>query len=79
MHFAANSGRQYLLPAQHPSSLCALRMAVAKYQIKPLLLNVVVRESPAVLQLLAGKDEPLLVRWDALLILMKKVTHGNPS
>ena len=34
-----------------------------------LLLDVVVRERPAVLQLLAGEDQPLLVRGDALLIL----------
>ena len=34
-----------------------------------LLLNVVVRESPAVLKLLAGEDETLLVRRDALLVL----------
>ena len=34
-----------------------------------LLLDVVVREGPAVLQLLAGEDEPLLVRRDALLVL----------
>jgi hypothetical protein len=33
------------------------------------LLDVVVRESPAILQLLAGEDQPLLVRRDALLIL----------
>jgi hypothetical protein len=34
-----------------------------------LLLNIVVREGPAVLKLLAGEDEALLVRGDALLIL----------
>merc|ERR1719431_869228 len=34
-----------------------------------LLLDVVVGEGPAVLQLLAGEDEPLLVRGDALLVL----------
>ena len=34
-----------------------------------LLLDVVVRERAAVLQLLAGKDEALLVRGDALLVL----------
>ena len=36
-----------------------------------LLLDVVVAESPPVLELLAGKDEPLLVRRDAFLILNK--------
>merc|ERR1719154_221445 len=34
-----------------------------------LLLDVVVGEGPAVLQLLAGEDQPLLVRGDALLVL----------
>ena len=34
-----------------------------------LLLDVVVREGAAVLQLLAGKDQPLLVRGDSLLVL----------
>merc|ERR1712121_284173 len=34
-----------------------------------LLLDVVVRQSPAVLQLLASEDEPLLVRGDSFLVL----------
>ena len=34
-----------------------------------LLLDVVVSESAAVLELLAGEDETLLIRGDALLIL----------
>ena len=34
-----------------------------------LLLNVVVGESPAILELLAGEDQPLLVRRNALLVL----------
>merc|ERR1719398_120580 len=34
-----------------------------------LLLDVVVRQSPAVFQLFAGKDQPLLVRRDSLLVL----------
>ena len=33
------------------------------------LLDIVVRESPAVLKLLAGEDETLLVRGNALLVL----------
>jgi len=33
------------------------------------LLDIVVREGPAVLELLAGEDETLLVRGDALLVL----------
>ena len=34
-----------------------------------LLLNVIIRESAAVLELLAGEDQALLVRRDALLVL----------
>jgi hypothetical protein len=34
-----------------------------------LLLNIVVRKSAAVLKLLAGKDEALLIGWDTLLVL----------
>jgi hypothetical protein len=34
-----------------------------------LFLNVVVGQSPAVLQLLASKDQPLLIRGDPLLVL----------
>jgi len=34
-----------------------------------LFLDVVVTESSAILELLSGKDESLLVRWDAFLVL----------
>ena len=34
-----------------------------------LFLDVVIREGAAIFQLLAGKDQPLLVRGDALFIL----------
>ena len=34
-----------------------------------LLVDVVVRDGTAVLELLAGEDETLLVRWNALLVL----------
>ena len=34
-----------------------------------LLLDVVVRKSAAVLELLASEDQPLLVRWDPFLVL----------
>jgi len=34
-----------------------------------LLLDIVVRKGAAILQLLAGKDQPLLIWWDALLVL----------
>ena len=40
-----------------------------------ILLDVVVGEGPAVLQLLAGEDEPLLVRGDALLVLGERVRN----
>ena len=34
-----------------------------------LLLNVVIREGAPILELLSGKDETLLIWWDALLVL----------
>ena len=34
-----------------------------------LLLNVVIRKSAAILELLTGEDQALLVCWDALLVL----------
>ena len=44
--------------------------AEAKHQVKGgLLLNVVVRESATVLELLASEDEALLIGRDALLVL----------
>ena len=42
-----------------------------------LLLDVVIGEGPAVLQLLASEDQPLLVRGDALLILNKIIEMAN--
>merc|ERR1712056_21480 len=33
------------------------------------LLNVIVRQGAAIFQLLAREDEPLLIRWDAFLVL----------
>jgi hypothetical protein len=42
-----------------------------------LFLNVVIGQSPAVLQLLAGKDQPLLVRRNSLLILQILSINGE--
>ena len=44
-----------------------------------LLLNVVVRESAALLELLAGEDQALLIRRDALLVLdfLKRKSSQN--
>ena len=33
------------------------------------LLDIVVRERPPIFELLARKDQPLLIRWDTLLVL----------
>jgi hypothetical protein len=44
--------------------------AKAQYQMQGrFFLNIVIRESTAIFQLLSSKDESLLVRWDALLVL----------
>ena len=49
--------------------------AQAQHQVEGgLLLYVVVGQGPPVLQLLPGKDQPLLVRGNALLVLNGKNT-----
>ncbi|GET93442.1 polyubiquitin, putative [Leishmania tarentolae] len=55
----------------NPTSLTNLTAAAqAQHQVqRGLLLDVVVRERAALLQLLAGEDQALLVRRDALLVL----------
>ena len=56
-----NKGRVHLSVARTTSE--------SKHQVQSrLLLDVVVRESAAVLKLLAGEDETLLVWWDTLLV-----------
>ena len=48
----------------------AATAAQTQHQVqRRLLLDVVVGEGTAVLELLAGEDQALLVRWDALLVL----------
>ena len=47
-----------------------LTAAKTKDQVQGgLLLDVVVGQSAAVLQLLSGENETLLIRWDAFLVL----------
>ena len=57
----------FLIPpkriSQYPSSVPSHGCDIAY------LLDVVVGESTAILELLAGEDQALLVRWNALLIL----------
>jgi len=44
--------------------------AKTKHQVQSrLLLNIVVSQGTAILQLLTGKNKALLVRWDTLLVL----------
>ena len=42
-----------------------------------LLLNIVVRKGPAILELLSGEDEALLVRGNALLVLDLRLHRLN--
>jgi hypothetical protein len=42
-----------------------------------LLLDVVVRKGAAVFELLAGEDQALLVRWDALLVCADKLVYSQ--
>jgi hypothetical protein len=44
--------------------------AKTKHQVKSgFLLNIVITQSASIFQLLSGKDETLLIRWNSLLIL----------
>ena len=59
------------------SSECGLNLELthtatskSKYQVESgFLLDVVIRESSSIFELLSGKDESLLIGWDAFLIL----------
>ena len=42
-----------------------------------LLVDVVVRQGASVLELLAAKDEPLLIGWDALAVLDECLDTGH--
>ena len=66
MEFAPPSSFRSLLPSSGvPSAAAETEDEVES----GLLLDVVVGEGSAVLELLAGEDEPLLVRRDAFLVL----------
>ena len=50
--------------------MVSLSSSESKNQVEGgLLLDVVIRESSAVLELLSGEDESLLVWWDSFLVL----------
>jgi hypothetical protein len=56
--------------ANHRSPRKCLTSTQTQHQVQcALLLDVVIRQSAAILKLLASKDQTLLVRWDALLVL----------
>ena len=63
--------QQSVISVQNVQFLCSL-LATTKteHQVKGgLLLDVVVRQGTAILELLASKDQPLLVWGDAFLVL----------
>ena len=52
------------------AACCLLATAQSQHQVQcALLLDVVVRQSSTILQLLASEDQSLLVGWDTLLVL----------
>ena len=60
----------YSNPAQNQPRTPLLTSSEAQHQMqRRLLLDVVVAQRPAVLQLLAREDESLLIRRNALLVL----------
>src|SRR5690242_7788190 len=78
-------------PSQHSSNqvssshrqsldedLHARATAQAQHQVQGrLLLDVVIRQSAAILQLLAGEDQALLIRGNALLVLQCSTNHAQ--
>jgi len=64
-----NPTRDYSTPETHTSATL-LSSTQTKHQVESaLLLDVVVAQGAAILQLLPGKDQTLLVWWDSLLVL----------
>merc|ERR1719387_1661122 len=63
------------LPTKHrPRLLVRIRLvrttAEAQHEVeRRLLLDIIIRQGPAVLELLAGKDQPLLIGRDSFLVL----------
>ena len=57
-------GRLLLLPQRETSALLAV-----EHRTHAQTYNIVIRERPAIFQLLAGKNKALLVRGDSLLVL----------
>ena len=59
-----------LQEALGPQAACSEATTKTEHQVEGrLLLDVVVRKSAAILQLLAGKDQPLLIWGNSLLVL----------
>lgn len=59
-------------PGEHILSQILWRIYAPKHQMQSgLLLDVVVVQGTAILELLAGKDEALLVGWDAMIGMSK--------
>jgi len=68
--FAANHLLAVILLRQHAERRLDNATAKAKHQMeRRLLLDVVVGQSAAVLQLLAGEDQTLLIGWNAFFVL----------
>ena len=58
------------LPVSVSTKICILpRKQRMRWIVDSFYLNVVIRKSVFILQLLAHKDEMLLIGWDALLVL----------
>ena len=71
--FAANHLLAVILLRQHAERRLDNATAKAKHQMeRRLLLDVVVGQSAAVLQLLAGEDQTLLIGWNAFFVLKRE-------
>ena len=71
--FAANHLLAVILLRQHAERRLDNATAKAKHQMeRRLLLDVVVGQSAAILQLLAGEDQTLLIGWNAFFVLKRE-------
>ncbi|KAL5709441.1 hypothetical protein ACHQM5_020132 [Ranunculus cassubicifolius] len=58
------------LYTKHHKTISEITTTKAEHKVQSrLLLNVIISKGTSIFQLFPGKDEPLLIRWNPLLIL----------
>ena len=75
LKFALVTEISIVIPSPTPSLILVLFEMDGSHEVQSrILLDEVVGESPSVLQLLAGKDQPLLIQMEALLVLKPNIS-----